>query len=161
MNKNLLISLVSILTTFSVFAHAELKQNGTVLEYACAVNAVPDSRIQKICFAEVVGHLGQYVTTEDRNGIHSAWIISEDIQPAQIGKGDQKFERLQVQQIGVVQNGQLLQTINAEALVGKILKYTSNDEQVLAINGQIQGEKINASEFRTFVFTMDTGAEAL
>ena len=117
--------------------------------------------IQKICFAQVVGVSGEFVTTEDLSGAKSAWFVSEDIQPNQIGKGDQKFNRLQVQQIGVVQNGQLQQTINTEVLVGRVLKVTSADEEVLAINGQIQGEKINASEFSTYVFTMDTGSSEL
>ena len=161
MNSWIILPIVTLMTVATQVVHAELKQDGTVLSYACAANENTNSQMHKVCFAQVVGDEGQFLTTEDLQGTTRAWRVSEVVQPPQIGKGGSKFERLQLQQIGIVQNNILHQTINTEVLVGRLLKLSDDQSQIVGIDGEILGEHVTASNFQTYSFTMDQQPQQL
>lgn len=149
-------------TAFLILAHqqvfAELKPAGTVQEYTCADNQNKESSIAKICFAQVIGEEGHFMTTSDQQGVKQLWRTTES-DLIYVDISEQKTESYQVQYVGNILNSQLQHTIHTAVLGGHILKVSNANSQVIFVNGEIYGSKISASQFENFLFTLGTSPQ--
>ena len=100
-----------MLLLISAASQAELKRDGIVLETSCGINQQSPSEISKVCFAQVIGLPGEFITTRAIDGGTLVWMI-----------GHETLGTLNVISLGTIQNRFLVLNANAnlETLYGTI-----------------------------------------
>jgi hypothetical protein len=142
--RNLTI-ITSMLLLVSAAAQAELKRDGIVLETSCAINQQSPSEISKVCFAQVIGLPGEFITTRAIDGGTLVWMI-----------GHETLGSLNVISLGTIQNRFLVLNANAnlETLYGTINQITSTVDGGVQVDGNLGTQPVLASEFESYLHTM-------
>lgn len=154
------LSTITLLTAFSLLsskpAQAEIRRHGVVLETSCATNRQLPSDITRICFAQVVGLPGEFLTTRNLNGLTQVWKLTQRIDSSENEQEIKHItEILELASVGVVQNRFLVRAADAEILTASLRQTTSLFDGAMEVEGSFGLQPLTASNFETYLFTMD------
>ncbi|MBL7671037.1 MAG: hypothetical protein JNM39_11190 [Bdellovibrionaceae bacterium] len=144
-----------LLLTSSISVQAEIRPPGAVLETSCAINRQMPSEITQICFAQVIGLQGEFVTTRNFDGITSVWKVTQRIESSENDQTDEKIvDNLELVSVGYLKNRFLVREENAEVLTASLAQMTCLLDGSIEVEGSLGHQPIRASKFQTFFFTM-------
>ncbi|MBK7961515.1 MAG: hypothetical protein IPK04_10140 [Bdellovibrionales bacterium] len=151
------LSTSTIITTFllltsSISVQAEIRPPGAVLETSCAMNRQMPSEITQICFAQVIGLQGEFMTTRNFDGITRVWKVTQRIESSENDQTDEKVvDNLELVSVGYLKNRFLVRAENAEVITASLAQMTCLLDGSIEVGGSLDINQSGPQNFKLFL----------